>query len=113
MLMQVSTGLEALSYATQGFQPSPRGLFANEFQVIASVCPVCSTAGAKPKRLTNMCGHFVRIMHCYLPEGIKIILVPIIIVRINNNKLTNIQINKLSLLITGIMPNCHAYTFTR
>ena len=108
--MQVPTGLKALSYATQGFQPSPRGLFENEFEIAASVCPVRSTAGAKPKRQTNMSGHLVRIMHCYLPKGIKIIVV-LPTVSIINNMLAN-EVNKLDLLNARIMPNRHTYTST-
>ena len=103
----VSTGLEALSDAPQSFHPSRSGLLANEFEIIASVLPMCTTPGAETKRKTNVCGHLVCLMHSNLPKGKDHVFLFTI------STCFMLKVNKLSLINTRVMPYCQANTSTR
>ena len=59
LVVQITTGLEALSNVSQGLQPSPRGLLTGKLEKIASVCTRRTAFGAKPKRKANMRCHFM------------------------------------------------------
>ena len=103
----VSTGLEALSDAPQGFNPSRSGLLANEFEIIASVLSMCSTPGTEPKRETNVGGHLVCLMHSNLPKGKEHAFLFTI------STCFMLKVFKLNLINTRVMPYCQANTSTR
>ena len=67
---------------------------------------MCTTPGAEPKRKTNVCGHFVCLMHSNLPKGKYHVFLFTI------STCFMLKVNKLSLINTGVMTYCQANTST-
>ena len=67
---------------------------------------MCPISGAEPKRKTNMCGHFVCLMHSYLPKDEQHAIL------FTLSYYLMLKVDELNLVDAGIMSYSHAYTST-